>query len=305
MKWSVFGLIGVGVLAAMCAAALVVSLRAWGPGGGSSGDSEVSVVEATMNLPRLTLIRPEHVKVTMVPRDRAEKGYPSSPGQVIGRVLSLGVHKGQYFRQEGLIAQGAGFNIASALPAGTRAVPLSLPNAEALPGTLYPGAIVDVLAAFKTRSMTLLKRVHVLAIDDRSMMSGSETKDREGGKATKKGRTLITLLLTSKQAERLHLAKKLATISLALRKPTDATPVESGGVDVEGLLAGGEEDVGAIAGGTDNGQGDGQGDGQGTKVTRKASPRRARYRTVLIIRGSKHEEAKLRVDTGKEAAPKS
>ncbi len=305
MKWSVFGLIGVGVLAAMCAAALVVTLRAWGPGGGSSGDDKVSIVIATANLQRLTMVLAQHVTTRAVPRDQAEKGDPSNPSQVIGRVLGVDVVEGQHFRKNHFVDERTVLGIVSSLDPGMRAVCLPLSKAEALTGALYPGAMVDVMAAFKTRSGTLLRGVYVLAIGGRTNMSETSVKYREdeGGKSTKKGQTIITLRLTPQQATTLQMARRIATISLSLRNPTDSTPVGNTTVAAEELLAGADDDMGAPTAVVQTANG--QGDGQGTKVTRKASPRRARYRTVLIIRGSKHEEAKLRVDTGKEAAPKS
>ena len=310
MKWSVFGLIGVGVLAAVCAAALVVSLRAWRPGPGNPGDNEVSVVIATENLQRMTLVRSEQVATKRIPRAEADSTDPSDPAQVVGRPLARDMVKGQLFRQNNLVAEGTGLRIASFLRPGMRAVCLPLPDADALVGNLYAGAVVDVMAAFKTRSGTLLRRVQVLAIGDQSVISDQKAKDDKSGKSKsgKKGQTLVTLLLTSKQAEKLHLAKRLGSISLSLRGPTDRTPVEYEGVNAEDLLAGRDDDVGVSIAARSTGNGDRTTVRPRSTKGPKGSPssKRLQHWTIDIIRGSNHEEASFPMpDRPEETVPKS
>ncbi len=235
MKWSVLGLIVVGVVAAMCAAALVVALRAGDSRGvAASADDTATILIAKADLPRMTVVKSEHIITRTVPGVRSAS-HPADPAQVIGRALSVGVAEGQALREEHFIAEGMGYRLASELKPGTRAVCLSLPRDSALMGILYPGSVVDVLASFKIRSSaggsndtlsrTLLQGVQVLAIEGRTAASGSTDDDTKFGSGTRGNRALVTLMLTSKQAEVLQLAISYGSVSLSLRNPADETSV--------------------------------------------------------------------------------
>ena len=77
--------------------------------------------------------------------------------------------------------------------------------------------------------MTLLQGVQVLAIGDRTVVSGQEHADEPalGTGAAKIAHRIITLMVDPNQAEALQLATKYGTVSLALRNPLDANPAGS------------------------------------------------------------------------------
>ena len=65
-----------------------------------------------------------------------------------------------------LVSSGSGAVMASGLPTGMRAVTVSLSGADALEGHVYPGSMVDVVAAitkFGPCSRVLASGVHVPA----------------------------------------------------------------------------------------------------------------------------------------------
>ena len=241
MKWSVVGLMLLGVVAAACAGVLVASLRT---GSGSVGDMvgrgfrparEVEIVVATRAMPAMTVVDAKSVAVETMPADEAPVGCFGSPITVAGKLLAVPVVEGQALTAACFAAASS---LASILPDGMRAVPLALDVSRV--GQLHPGNVVDVLASFTLRpgaggrrgdaiSMTLLQRIEVLAIDDRTVVSeaeGQEDAKSPRGRGSGNER-LVTLRVDTDQAKVLQLALKYGSVSLALRSPTDADPVET------------------------------------------------------------------------------
>ena len=115
--------------------------------------------------------------------DQAPPGAITNPVQVVGKVLLVGVIKGQPFTAESFASKESAASLAAAVRSGMPAVGVSLSDYEAISGLLYPGSVVDVLFSFKgsqeggeTISTTLLKGVQVLAVEDRTIVSsGQET----------------------------------------------------------------------------------------------------------------------------------
>ena len=223
MKWSVIGLVVIGLVSAMCVAVLVSFLPGRQPE--SVEPEKTAFVEAVGSLEQGTVISAEHVTVRNVPKGHEPDGAFRDPGQVIGKVLISAMSKGQAFTRACFPAQGAGMELASRLPDGMRAVSMEINDSFGLRGLLYPGSIVDILVALRSAddgeamSKTLLEEVSVLAIDSRTV----STPEAEDGDAEAESfrKMMVTVLVSVEQAQQLQLAVRHGTLSLALRNPTD------------------------------------------------------------------------------------
>jgi pilus assembly protein CpaB len=232
MKWPIVGLIVAGFAAAVCAAVLVAAMKADDRGAGMT-TKEGSVVVAKRDLPAMAILTGDDVEQHTLPPSQVPKGSLGDPAQVVGRALAAPLLKGQPFMPNSFASKGTGFQLASVLPDGMRAVNLSLTSHGGMRGLLYPGSLVDVIATFKSAgegsdggkyvSMTLLEAVQVLAVEDRTV--GSEDTDApEGDSSSSIGRLkrqTVTLMVTPEQAEAIQLAEDRGTISLAMRNPMD------------------------------------------------------------------------------------
>jgi pilus assembly protein CpaB len=238
MKWSMAALLAVGVIAALSAAVLVAALRSPQTSGPSQGETdETTIVVAGTDLPAMSVVRAASVKKMSVPRDEAPEGALTDPVQVIGKVLSAPVVQGQVFTRTCFASDSPGLHLASALPDGMRAVSVLLEGDGSLEGLLYPGSCVDVLATFRLSSSgfqskdaistVLLEGVQVLAVEDRTVMSGEGNGDGGAPSVTRRSKRLVTLMVDTAQAEALQLAASHGTVSLALRNPMDESPVTS------------------------------------------------------------------------------
>ena len=232
MKWSIVGLIIAGLVAAVSAALLVVSLRASSRAKTASAAPEVEIAMAAKPLAMHSIVKNTDVISKTIPSNQAPKDA-LLPAEVIGKVLAMDMLKEQLFTAQSLLTGGLpGLRLAAALGPGERAVSVSLPASSGLKGLLYPGSMVDVLASLRTPteesgkaeviSVTLLQGIQVLGVEDRTVVS--EEND-SGSQRSARGQLMVTLTLDSKQAELLQLARQYGTISLALRNPKDMAPV--------------------------------------------------------------------------------
>ncbi len=232
MKWATIGLVGLGVIGAICAAILVAALR--GDSGQSASDAssrEVAVLVATTDLPDMTMLDSSSVEPGKVVISQRPKSAIVNKTSVIGKVLRVPLVKGQVVTRDHFATEGTGVHLAASLPEGMRAVTLSLGYSSGLEGLLYPGCVVDVLASFQLDSdaegnrhkdwlsTTLIERIPVLAIENQTVVSGEMEQLRTS--AGSSGRRLVTLRVTPEQAAQLQLASENGTISLVMRNPTD------------------------------------------------------------------------------------
>jgi len=231
MKWALVSLVILGVLAAAGVAVLVASLPHL-MGGGQSADTgeppEVSILVAAEDLPARSILRAESVTVNSVPASEAPKNFFGRPEQVIGKVLATSVLKGQLLRQPHFATEGSSAELAAAMTAESRAVELSLEDYAGLSGLLYPGSVVDILAAFdppsrdsEPVSTTLLQGIQVLKDDGESLYGGDRSSDGGVVGRASARRMLVVVQVTPEQAQTLLLAQENGTVSLALRRPTD------------------------------------------------------------------------------------
>lgn len=231
MRLSIVGLLLFGVVAAVCAALLVASLRASARPPPNARHIEFLV--AASDLPRSKILDPNSISAKTVPITEAPEGCMTNTVQVIGKVLAVPMLEGQPFTESCFASETSGYRVASVLPNGMRAVTLSLSDYAGLHGLLYAGCTVDVMTSFKvgrqfvggTEAMAspLLRGVQVLAVEGETLVSGRTSRDgRTGGRMKK---VLVTLMVDVEQAAALQLAMQYGNLSLALRNPMDNMPV--------------------------------------------------------------------------------
>lgn len=238
MKWSLVGLVLAGVVAAISSAVLVAFWRAGARQ--AQPAPTVQVVLAAKDMPAVSVVDTDCVVVVTVPQDRVPTNYFSDPVQVVGKVLCTPMVKGQIFTRACFAAPGSGAQLASSLPKGMRAVSISLPEDAGLEGLLYPGSVVDILASFRESggdrsrqgpiTTTLLQGIQVLAVEDRTTVSGPDADDPARRALRSGGRPTVTLMMEPDQAKAFRLAVEHGTVSLALRNPLDASPDSKGPV---------------------------------------------------------------------------
>lgn len=235
LNWAAVGLVALGIVAALCAAVLVATLRSrvTDAQNGPVAQADVEVLVAAKDIPIKAVIDAGSFTMRKVALKQAPRDYLSDPVQVTGKVLCVPMVSGQAFTRTCFAPAGSGLEIASILPKGMRAVSISLSNYSGLEGLLYPGSIVDILVSLKLPgtdgdqtqavSTPLLQNIQVLGVEGRTILS----PDGTGGSSERTSRQkTITLMVDLKQAEALQLAMQHGSISLAMRNPLDVAHIK-------------------------------------------------------------------------------
>ncbi len=207
------------VLAAVVSAALYRILRRAVSG---AQVKSTEVVAAAVDLPVGTTIEEADLILVKMPEGTLPDGLFRSTSAVTGRGVVLPIVKNQVVLATSLAAPNGGAGLPSLIPEGMRAVSVKVNDVVSVAGFTVPGTRVDVLltgtlsrtndpAEYSTT--TILENIAVLTAGP----SFERTKD---GKA-QTGVTVVTLLLTPEEAQKLTLAMNEGKIQLTLRNPLD------------------------------------------------------------------------------------
>lgn len=262
MKWTITGLVVIGIIAALCAALLTASLRASALAKAEAEDAQhaapdVEILVATRLLPAMSVVDSSAVAKQTMASNEVTPDMQTITTRVIGQVLIAPVVEGEAFRSEHFATAESGVHLASALPEGYRAMSILLSDGSGIERILYPGSLVDVIGSFRLPSgrgqlsgevisVTLLQSVQVLTVGSRMIFSSEEEKEEsltgrgQDSATNRKRQQMVTLMVNSDQAETLQLALTNGRLTLVLRNPLDATPVSSRGIllsDLSGELA--------------------------------------------------------------------
>ena len=241
MKLVTIGLVAVGLIAAASAAVLVASLQSGVEA--TAAPTETAIVVATRDLKATSTVESDAVEVRRIQVGLAPAGAIGDPVQCIGRMLTAPVRAGQALTADAFAADGSLSRLAAALPAGRRAVSVSLGDPSSA-NLLYPGCIVDVLATMRiTRAsgaqrpvtVTLMQSVSVLAVGSQSIVSSAPAAAPVVNASTG-DRPSVVLLVDSRQAEMLKLAMQEGSLSLVLRNPNDTERSSAAGADMAALV---------------------------------------------------------------------
>jgi len=160
------------------------------------------VVVAASDLDRGTVIEAEMLRVEEVPARFQPPTVLAQPAEALGETLDADVAAGEPITSTSLAPPGG--PVASLVPAGLRAVPLTVFVPD---GSLIPGDRVDVLATFATgqpHTETVVSGAEVL-----SVAPGVGPDDLGGA-------TTLVLLVGPEDAERLAHARAFADLSVSI-----------------------------------------------------------------------------------------
>jgi pilus assembly protein CpaB len=151
--------------------------------------------------------------------------------EVVGHALMSAVAAHQPVLRRDLAA-GSSLGLAARIPDGMRASAVKTNEVMNVAGFIFPGARVDVLVTLKaennnsTTTRTVLQNVQVLS-------TGTKTDPDPSGKP--ENVTVVTLLVTPEQSEKLALAQNQGTIQFVLRNGGDSANSEMPGIELAEL----------------------------------------------------------------------
>jgi len=193
----------------------------------------LQVAVAAENLPVGTRLEAQHVKMVDWPASSPLEGGLSSVDAAVGRGLVASVSINEPLTESRLASLESGAGLPPVIPEGMRAMSVKVNEVIGVAGFTVPGTRVDVLVTLKERdggmTRAVVSNVQVLTAGTR--MDQEQAKNGEAIPST-----VVTLLLTPEDAERIALAQSSGSLMLVLRNPLDVAPTETEGIRMASLM---------------------------------------------------------------------
>ena len=250
------------------------------------------VVVAAADLDLGAELRAEDLRVIQWPADAVPGGAFNSPEQLVKRGLIRPVAQNEPFLPPQLAPTEAGAGLPPVIPEGFRALSVRVNDVVSVAGYVLPGTRVDVITTINPSSGTSEVQSKIILTNVQVLAAGTkiETSDKDN-KAMQV--SVVTLMVTPEEAERLTLASTEGKIQLALRNPLDQTSPATTGIKPDVLMAGGlmpTRPVVAVRRATGGGSSSGSNGGNRMAAARPQAPVAAAppaLPTVEMIRGDK------------------
>ena len=173
--------------------------------------------------------------VPLTPQDLTTVGWPdnlpldgsiSKVEDAVGRPLRVSLAARQPVLQRHLAAAGSGFGLAGKIPAGMRATAVRSNEIVGVAGFLFPGSHVDIITTYTASSSTGAPQpVSETVLQDVEVLStGTSVEPDPQGKPQTV--TVVTLLLSPEDSQRLLLAGAQGPIQFVLRSGVDQQRVD-------------------------------------------------------------------------------
>jgi pilus assembly protein CpaB len=176
------------------------------------------VVVAARSMPLGTSLTEKDVKVIGMPAANPLRGAISSVKDVIDRGLIAPVVENELITASKLAPANTGAGLSPAIPQGMRAISVKVNDVIGVAGFVAPGSRVDLVATIRrqTDSMTITVASNV------QVLTAGTRKDQEKELDGKSNETsVVTLVVTPEDGERIALAQSEGQIMLVLRNPLD------------------------------------------------------------------------------------
>ncbi len=195
-----------------------------------------AVVVASSDLQVGAELHADDLKAVEWPAAAVPAGTFGRASDLVGRGLIVPVVQNEPILEAKLAPKEAGAGLPPVIPQGMRAMSVRVNDVIGVAGYVLPGTRVDVLVTASptdqrpdTTSKLVLPNVQVL-------MAGTKMEQPGDSKGKPQAVTVVTLLVTPEQAERLTLASTEGKIQLALRNPLDLSTPATPGVKPAVLL---------------------------------------------------------------------
>ena len=183
------------------------------------------VVVAAREVPLGQTLTEEDVRIIEWPVDALPSGVASATSEVVGRSVVDDLNTNEPVLTAKL-AEGGLYGMVPLIPEGMRAVSVSVDQVIAVAGFVTPRTRVDVIlimeapGSSETLSKVILENLTVLAANQ------IITENEQGQPIVS---SVVTVLVTPEQAEKITLADTQGTLRLALRNTLDLASYETEG----------------------------------------------------------------------------
>jgi pilus assembly protein CpaB len=211
--------------------------RAMGQLPARQGEAMQTVVVAARPLVIGTQLTERDVKLVSWPSSSLVPGAITDVKEALNRGLLSAVMQNEPLTTSKLASPESGAGLPPAIPPGMRAMSVRVNDVIGVAGFIVPGSRVDVVVTIRrtqdSMTRTAASNVQVLTAGTRK---DQEKAESEPTRTADRGETVVTLMVTPGDAERIALAQSEGQIMLVLRNPLDNDKVATTGVKTASLL---------------------------------------------------------------------
>ena len=158
---------------------------------------------------------------------------------VVDRGLIAPVEPNEPLTQTKLAALEAGAGLPPSIPPGMRAISVKVNEVVGVAGFVVPGTRVDLMVTLASRNQQAEGSITRVVVSNVQVLTAGTKYDQENAKeGTPIPSTVVTLLVTPEDGERIALAASEGQIMLALRNPLDTATTTTIGIRTAGLVGG-------------------------------------------------------------------
>jgi len=198
----------------------------------SADVQSVPVAVAARALPVGSKLTAADVKIVQWPAASPIAGAITSVEAAVDRGLLAGVAENEPLTASKVAAAGAGAGLPPMIAPGMRAISVKVDDVVGVAGFIVPGAHVDAVVTITQRDQNVA-RVVVSNVEVLAAGTRAEQAQADGRAASA---SVVTLLVTPADAERISLASSVGRITLTLRNPLDTSASDTKGTQVAALL---------------------------------------------------------------------
>ena len=191
------------------------------------------VVVAAKALSVGALVGPNDVKLAAWPTKNPLTGAFAKVDDVVGRGMLAAALENEPITTAKLASRESGAGLAPTIPLGMRAIAVKVNEVIGVAGFVVPGAHVDVLVTADVKG-DMTTRIVVSNLQVLAAGANYDRSEAKGGKPVPT--TVVTLLATPEDAERVTLASSAGRILLALRNLLDIAPTTTPGARLASLM---------------------------------------------------------------------
>lgn len=181
-----------------------------------------------------TRLTSDVVKVVPWPEKTPLGGGFANVADVVDRGLISGVDENEPITASKLAPREAGAGLPPTITPGMRAISIHVNDVINVAGFVLAGTHVDVLTIISRSNEEPMSRVVASNVQVLTANSRYDQEDSKQGNAVKS--TVVTLMVSPVDAERIALAQAEGQLMLTLRHPLDVQPTETTGVSKAALF---------------------------------------------------------------------
>jgi len=193
-------------------------------------------ITAARNIPIGTVLVKEDLRVVAWPARNPVQGGFTSIEQVTNRGVISAVAENEPITEAKLAPLGVGGGLAPTIPSGMRAISVRVNEVIGVAGFVIPGSHVDLVVTAKDpRTQANITKA---VVNNLEVLTAGSRFDQESSRSEGKPiqASVVTLLATPEDAEKIGLASSEGSITLTLRNPLDTAPTKTEGARIGTLL---------------------------------------------------------------------